>query len=183
MGNQALCQHDRTESMLKAEYQIRQRKVTQVNEAVKLDLEQEHKQSLIPTIYQNEQQQTSCLHDWLESLHESVLITQINLNCDASTKFLSEIDEEEEIDQTKQSLIDTQEIFEYKKSYPYCNSNLDMNQINNGASQITYQMVLLVIDGLYSQIPYIIRWTIFCRIRLEICQSNKKRYTQNCNIQ
>ncbi|CAD8144486.1 unnamed protein product [Paramecium pentaurelia] len=130
MGNQALCQHDRTESMLKAEYQIRQRKVTQVNEAVKLDLEQEHKQSLIPTIYQNEQQQTSCLHDWLESLHESVLITQINLNCDASTKFLSEIDEEEEIDQTKQSLIDTQEIFEYKKSYPYCNSNLDMVIIN-----------------------------------------------------
>ncbi|CAD8059454.1 unnamed protein product [Paramecium sonneborni] len=130
MGNLALCQGDRTASMLQAEQSIRQRKVTQVTEAVQLDLEKDRKQSMIPTSYNNQQLLTSCLDDWLENLHESVLISQMNLNCDASTKFLSEIDEEEEVDQTKQSFINSQEILEYKQNYPYCNTNLDMVIIN-----------------------------------------------------
>ncbi|CAD8043145.1 unnamed protein product [Paramecium primaurelia] len=128
MGNQTLCTAERSEVQINSINQNKQRKVCQVQQFA--NLESTDKQSLIIT-HSNEQIQTNTLNDWLESLHESVLISQLDFQCnEVSTKYLSEIDDVDDIEDCKTSTIDQQDLNEYQKNYPYCNSILDMIIIN-----------------------------------------------------
>ncbi|CAD8135407.1 unnamed protein product [Paramecium pentaurelia] len=130
MGNQTLCTAERSIDQIHALNKNKQRIVSQVQQFASLDNESTDKQSLIIT-HQNEQIQTNTLNDWLESLHESVLISQLDFQCnEVSTKYLSEIDDVDDIEDCKTQIIDQQDLNEYKKNYPYCNSILDMIIIN-----------------------------------------------------
>ncbi|CAD8053391.1 unnamed protein product [Paramecium sonneborni] len=129
MGNQTFCSDDRNQLQIKNKNQNKQKKVNLVQQFAKLTNEQSDKQSLIE-IHSNEQISTDSLNNWLECLHESVLISQLDLNCNVSTKFFSEIDDDEVIDDPKTSIIDQQNLYEYRKNYPYCDSILDMIIIN-----------------------------------------------------
>ncbi|CAD8061342.1 unnamed protein product [Paramecium sonneborni] len=126
MGNQTLCI---SEHQMITQNKNKQKKVNQVQQFTNLNNEESDKQSLI-LINSNEQFQTASLNDWLECLHECVLISQFDLKCNASTKFFSEIDDDVEIDDHKNSVIDQQDLHEYQKNYSYCNSLLDMVIIN-----------------------------------------------------
>ncbi|CAK85313.1 unnamed protein product (macronuclear) [Paramecium tetraurelia] len=146
MGNQTLCAGEGNEVQVQAEIKNKQRKVTYVQQFAKLDNEQPNKQSLIAT-HSSEKIQTNSLNDWLETLHESVLISQIDHQCyEASTKYFSEIDDSEDTDDPSTSTIDQKDLNEYQKNYPYCNSILDMIIINFYVLQ-KYEFKMKLIGG------------------------------------
>ncbi|CAD8044667.1 unnamed protein product [Paramecium primaurelia] len=129
MGNQTLCQADINDIQLQAQNQNKKMKVNQVKQFTKFNDDQTGKQSLI-VINSQEQQQISLLNEWLECLHESVLITQFDHKYNTTTNLFSHIDDENQINDPKTSIIEQQDLCEYKKNYPYCNSILDIIIIN-----------------------------------------------------
>lgn len=54
----------------------------------------------------------------------------MNQKSGVSTEFISMIDDVDDVEQSKLSIVNSQDLGEYRGNYPYCSSNLDMVIIN-----------------------------------------------------